>query len=126
MAKNYQIILILDVKIACVTRALMGFHFKNPFGQILTCSGHNNSTRQHFFRFTTNAMAASSGLGVSGSETSILIDKALEHNDALNVRLIYLIYRVNQPFYYSMTSYMVSRHWSTFFKHSKKYSVFLL
>ena len=38
------------------------------------------------FRFTTNSAAALSvnqnGLG---SETSILIDKALEHNDALDV-----------------------------------------
>lgn len=44
-------------------------------------------------RFTTNAAAASSGVGgegtggALGSDTSILIDRALEHNSALNVRL---------------------------------------
>ena len=46
-------------------------------------------------RFTTNAAAASNGLGgdssggAVGSDTSILIDRALEHNSALNVRLFY-------------------------------------
>ena len=39
-------------------------------------------------RFTTNAAAGSSS--AFGSETSILIDKALEHNDALNVSSLLL------------------------------------
>ncbi len=35
-------------------------------------------------RFTTNAAAAASSLDGGGSETSILIDRALEHNAALD------------------------------------------
>ena len=40
-----------------------------------------------FLRFTTNSAAAglSENQNGLGSETSILIDKALEHNDALDV-----------------------------------------
>ena len=62
------------------------------------CSAREQEEREReqllSMRFTTNAAANGSGQGgVSSSETSILIDRALEHNNALNVRTLDMVFK---------------------------------